>query len=216
VRAAAFALGLTLCGDVFAADNLFAKPATPQELAALLAPAQKSLTQSQALRGTFQQRKFLAGIPKPLLSEGEFVFAREQGVWWHTTKPFDSEFVLTRAGMIQRDAGAAPIRLSAEQQPALRTVADVFLSLFSLDLGLLAQNFETYGHPTAKGWALGLLPHPGALGGVLRRAVVNGRERVELIELQDAHGDRTEISLIDDGRGGGPLGEAEAKRFQLP
>src|SRR5437879_134255 len=117
------------CATATAADDLFTHPATPEELIKLLSPARAAMLQSQALRGNFQQKKFLAGVPKPLQSSGEFVFARDRGIWWHTQKPFDSEFVLTRAGIYQRDAGGTPIHLTAQQQPALRIVADIFLAL---------------------------------------------------------------------------------------
>ncbi len=196
-----------------AAIDPFARPASVEELKALLAPAQSTLAKAQALRGKFEQRKYLSGVPQPLVSEGEFTFARERGVWWHTRTPFESELILTRAGIVQRDAGGTPLRMSAEQQPALRIVADVFLSLFSLDPRLLAENFQTYGAADAGGWVVGLVPRAGTLGGAIARVTIHGRTRVERIELEDRHGDRTAIVLADDGRGAGPLSDSEAARF---
>jgi hypothetical protein len=201
-------------GSACADDDLFARPATLDQLAALLAPARTPLAQSQALRGAFEQRKFLAGIPKALISRGEFTFARDRGVWWHTRVPFDSEFILTRDGMIQRDAGGTPIKLTSQQQPALRVVADVFLSLFALDLKLLSENFDTFGNADAQGWRLGLAPHTGALGGVVARVTIHGKTRVDHVDLVDAHGDRTELLLSDDRRGSGPLTPEEEQHFR--
>ena len=209
-----FALLIAASFGANAGDELFSHPATLDQLATLLAPARTPLAQSQALRGAFEQRKFLAGIPKPLVSRGEFTFARERGVWWHTKTPFDSEFILTRDGMIQRDAGATPIKLSSQQQPALRIVADVFLSLFALDLRLLSESFDTFGMPDAQGWRLGLVPHANALGGVVARVTIHGRTRVDQVDLVDSHGDRTELVLSDDGRGSGPLAPEEEQHFR--
>jgi len=194
-------------------DGVYLHPATVTQLKDLLAPAQAALTQSQALRGHFEQQKFLMGVPGPLKSDGEFTFARDRGIWWHTVKPFDSELVLTRAGIVERDAGGTALSLSADQQPALRVVADVFLSLFALDPQLLAENFQTYGTHDAAGWVLGLVPKTGALGGAISKVAIHGGARVERVELTDQHGDRTELTLSDDGRGGGPLSSAEAARF---
>ena len=206
-------LAITL-GSACAADDLFAHPASLDQLAKLLAPARTPLAGSQALRGTFEQRKYLAGIPKPLVSRGEFTFARDRGVWWHTRVPFDSELVLTREGMTQRDAGGTPIRLTSQQQPALRVVADVFLSLFSLDLKLLAESFDTFGIGDAHGWQLGLVPHAGALGGVVARVTIRGNTRVDHVDLVDSRGDRTELVLGDDARGAGPLTPEEEQHFR--
>lgn len=199
-----------------AADDLFAgKPSGTAELARLLAPAQKELAATTVLRGSFTQKKFLSGIPRPLLSEGSFVFARDKGVFWHSLKPYDSEFVLTRSGILQRDAGAAPIRLSTEQQPALRIVADIFLSLFALDLELLAGNFEIHGKAAGTGWILGLKPKPGALGGVMQQVRIEGAAQVQRIEFIDSHGDRTELNLLADVHGHEPLTAAETALFKL-
>jgi hypothetical protein len=211
--ALALALAIVSAGAV-AADDVFAHPATVAELQQLLKPAQAALADTQALRGRFEQRKFLSGIPQPLRSAGEFTFARDRGIWWHTVQPFESELVLTRAGIRERDASGGGSNLSAEQQPALRIVADVFLSLFALDPQRLTQSFQTYGRPAGPGWVLGLAPRAGALATAIGRVTIRGATRVEQVVLEDRHGDRTELELIDDGRGGGPLSAAEAARFE--
>jgi hypothetical protein len=115
--------------------------------------------------------------------------------------------------MVQADAGGKPVALTADQQPALRVVADVFLSLFALDLALLAQNFDLHGAGAPTGWVLELKPRDGALGGVIRRVTIRGNARVEQIDLEDAHGDRTQIRLIDDARGTAALTADELARF---
>ena len=79
--------------------------------------------------GRFTHQKHLTEIPQPLTATGEFTYARGLGVYWHTLQPFDSVFVLTQQGIVQRDEGAETVRLSAQEQPAVRVIADIFLAL---------------------------------------------------------------------------------------
>ena len=54
------------------------------------------------LQGAFEQTKTLAGFRNPLVSHGEFLVARGQGVWWHTQQPFESTLVVTRTRLFTR------------------------------------------------------------------------------------------------------------------
>ena len=92
-------------------DRVFAHPATAAELAALTRAPAASLAKAQVVRGRFVQRRHLAGLAQPLESSGTFLFARGVGIEWHTEQPFDSQFVLTDAGITQRDEGGEPLRI---------------------------------------------------------------------------------------------------------
>jgi hypothetical protein len=212
-------LALGLCGSAGAAEDapVFAHPLSPPQMAALLGPAAKTLAAAAGLRGRFEQRKSLPDLPRPLLSTGEFLFARDLGVWWHTRTPFDSVFILTRSGARSRDEGGSETRVDAAQQPGVAVAARIFFALFALDFDTLARDFDTYGIVTgssaAAGWQVGLRPKQAALSAVFRQAVIDGAAHATRIELQDAHGDRTEILLpevtvLSDG-----LTAADRQRF---
>ena len=222
------ASGLSLClllvaqlfvGNAMAADEqgVFAHPLTPAQMSALLGPAAKPLAAAPGLRGRFEQRKYLPELPKPLLSTGEFLFARDIGVWWHTRTPFDSVFILTREGARSRDEGGAETRISADDQPGVAVAARIFFALFALDFEALSKDFDTYGIPTGSGktagWQVGLRPKLAAMAAVFRESVIDGTQNANRIELRDAHGDRTEIllpevTLLSDG-----LSAADRQRF---
>ena len=196
-----------------ASAPVFQNPLTPPQLTQLIAPAAQALASAPVLRGSFTQRKFLKDIPKPLKSSGNFVIAREQGIYWHTLLPFDSEFILTPTTMAQLDGGKLAMRMDAAQQPALRLVGDVFFSIFALDASALAENFRLFGlHVGKNGWQLGLQPRTPTLAAVLTAAVISGATRVEKVEMWDAHGDRTEITLSGDADSAA-LTPAEAELF---
>jgi hypothetical protein len=213
-------LGLLLAGWVVAATPaaepapVFARRATPAELAAITAPAARSLAGAKAVRGRFVQRRFLAGLARPLESSGTFLFAREAGIEWHTEKPFDSQFLLTESRIRQRDEGGDSIEITAADQPALAVVARVFFALFALDVDSLSHDFELYGREAGNaGWELGLKPRAEALGSVFRHAQVHGGGAVRTVTLEDGNGDRSEIEFSDvvfDPKG---LTPEERRRF---
>ncbi|MES2488214.1 MAG: outer membrane lipoprotein carrier protein LolA [Pseudomonadota bacterium] len=183
-----------------AAAPVFDQATNAEQLKLIIAPAARELAKTPVLRGSFVQRKFLSGLPKPLKSSGNYVISREQGIWWHTQLPFDSEFILTPESMAQLDGGKVATRLTAAQQPGLRVVGDVFFSIFALDPSALAANFELFGQRGERDtWTMGLRPKSSAMRSVMSEAVITGASRVDKVEMWDAHGDRTEITLTSKG-----------------
>ena len=168
------------------------------QLSKLTRDTARSLAHAQAVRGAFVQQRHLAGLAKPLESDGRFLFARGTGIEWHTERPFDSQFILTETGMTQRDEGGETLRISVADQPALTVVSRVFFALFALDFNALSQDFTMTGTdaPGAP-WQLTLKPKTAALGSVFRRALVTGDATVASVRLEDANGDVTEIALRD-------------------
>jgi hypothetical protein len=180
------------------ADDVFNHPQTVTQL--LQGPLQQpsnSLRDAQLMRGKFVFKKYLPEIPKPIVSHGTFVFVKELGVDWHTREPFDSDFVLTLQGMRQIDAGKTTMQMNASEQPAVRIIAQIFLSLLSLDVQALQNSFSLYGVQQGRQWQVGLKPTVPAIANVFRDAIVNGAAQVDTLTLHDANGDRTEIEFSD-------------------
>jgi hypothetical protein len=193
--------GLLSNGVVHAADVFDHPQSAEQLLKGPLAQPAAALRDARVMRGKFVYKKFLKEIPQPLISRGEFVFARDLGIDWHTREPFDSDFVLTAKGMAQRDDGKTTMQVSANEQPAVQVVAHIFLALLSLDVGSLQSSFELFGMqqgaPGNATWQVGMRPTVNAIAAVFKDAVVSGARQVEALVLRDANGDRTEISFSE-------------------
>jgi hypothetical protein len=194
-RTGAWLLPLLLwCGVLLAAEP--APPVTGESLlkSTLSRPAAR-LAKAQVLSGKFTHRKHLREIARPLTASGEFVFARDLGVYWHTQQPFDSVVVLTPGGILEKAEGSQLMQLSADDQPAVRMIANVFLALFTLDMTSLERNFELSSLPSGARWTIGLKPRGGAIAKVFTQATISGDADVEQVVLTDSHGDRTVIDL---------------------
>ena len=190
---------VTLIASVQAADvDPFQHPTTGSSLleTTLALPA-RNLGNAKVLTGRFVHQKHLSEVPQPLLANGEFTYARGLGVYWHTQQPFDSVFILTQQGIVQRDEGAETVRLSAQDQPAVRVIADIFLALFTLDVTSLSSTFDLFGKSQGERWIVGLRPKSATIGSVFKQATITGAKEVEQVVLVDAHGDRTIIDLKD-------------------
>lgn len=211
--AALLLLSMALLGNsAHATDAIFAHPKDAAALRPLLSAPARELMRAQTLRGRFAQKKFLRELPMPLPSDGDFLFARDLGIAWHTRTPLDSEFILTRKGMMQKDGGNVAMRLSTDQQPALQIALRLFLALFSLDLDTLASDFQLYGTKTGEKWQLGLKPKNAAMSAAFSEAVIEGAAAVERIEMRDRNGDRTEITILQLQSGGAVTAE-DRRRF---
>ena len=191
MRAAVLALLLGLAPALPAAEL---QPATPQSLARDIGARFQKLQVAQGLRGSFTQKKKLAGIARPLVSGGQFLFVRGKGILWHTQTPFDSEFVLTERRMTVTESGNVALAMQTAEHPGLRLVSDLFLALFALDFDALGRHFDLFAAGGAP-WRIGLAPRDAALRVVATRIELKGNESVSEVILEDAHGDRTEIVL---------------------
>ena len=192
----ALLLAILFCPVASQAGDPFAHPATGKSLLeGTLARPAAQLAKAQVLTGKFTHSKHLRELPRPLTSVGEFIFARELGVYWHTQQPFDSEVVLTRSGILEKAEGTQTLQLSADDQPAVRMIATVFLALFTLDMATLEKNFELSTVSEGARWTIGLKPRGDAIAAMFTQATVSGAADVEEVVLTDAHGDRTVIEV---------------------
>jgi len=202
------------------AADPFAHPLTSEaQVRSLLSRPAGKLRAAQVLTGSFQHIRHLSEIPKPLVAHGEFKFGRDLGVYLHTRQPFDSVVVLTGAGLAQSDEGGAVQRISADEQPGVRLITNIFMALFTLDTQRLARDFELFGgveDEKKDRWIIGLRPRAKAVVAVFKEATVAGSDDVEQVVLTDARGDRTVIDLTGITYSSDPPGADVRALFSLP
>jgi len=170
---------------------------------------------SPVLKGEFEQTKTLKGFRNPLVSKGEFLVARGQGVWWHTQQPFESTLVVTKTRLFTRNAdGSAGNLMDAQAEPGLQQVNELVFSLLSADLDVLADRFAIVAQPVgAAGWTLVLTPRDPNLAKFLVRATLAGERDVQTVRIDEARGDVTQIRFAHQVPSAA-LGADEAARFR--
>jgi hypothetical protein len=170
---------------------------------------------SPVLKGEFEQAKTIKGFKNALVSRGEFLVARGQGVWWHTREPFESTLVVTRTRVFARNPDGSTSNLAdAQAEPGVRQVNELIFSLLAADLDALAAKFAVAAQPVgAAGWSLVLTPRDPGIGKFLVRATLAGERDVQSVRIEEARGDTTQIRFTRQ-QPAAALSADEAARFQ--
>ena len=187
----------------------------PTATAAGLKLVRDRLKIAPVLKGEFEQTKTIAGFRYPLVSRGEFLVARGQGVWWHTQQPFETTLVVTRTRMFRRNAdGSGGDVVDEQAEPGAKRVNELVFALLAADLDALADKFTLVAQPVgAAGWTLALTPRDPGLAKFLARATLAGERDVQSVRIEEARGDATQIRFAHQ-QPSDALSADEAARFK--
>ena len=173
----------------------------PAQAAAPVANIQAMLAKPPIMCGRFDQTKQLAGMKKPLASNGRFCVVAGKGVLWRTLQPFPSTLRLTRDEIVNYQGDRVAMRLDAKTEPTVRMINNVLFSLLSGDLGQLESLFEVDGTVDASSWNVALKARQAALEKAIGTIKLDGGAYVKNIVMSEAGGDKTSIvfSAIQTG-----------------
>ncbi len=179
----------------------------------LITAVTEHLVAAPVLRGQFEQSKQVAGFKKPLVSEGDFLIARDEGVIWRTRSPFPGELRLTRDSISASQNGAVTFHLDANAEPGVRLINGLLFALLEGQMKVLGEQFEIDGEIHGTNWQLLLTPRDAQLARLMRRIELSGDQFVRHIEIAEANGDRTSIRLSAQSSDPAALTAAEVARF---
>lgn len=151
------------------------------------------LARHDVVRVSFEQKKTIAALSKPLTSAGTMLFAKGLGIIWNTDRPFRTRLIITPRGVYREENGSVSSVLRGSESRAAEHFSRTFLSLFSGDLSDVEQGFTIEATTTGDAWSLHLLPSRDAVRRVIREIVLSGAEEPTKMLLDEASGDRTEI-----------------------
>lgn len=198
---------LLACAAWFAAAAQGAEAAADALLARLHQPA--------VLRGQFVQSRQIAGFRRPVESSGEFVVARDQGLLWHTAKPFESLLAVSRERLrVTNGQGGTETTLDARREPMLRTLNDILQAVVIADARALQSRFDLQIRLIGSSdWEMALTPQDTALRARFSGITLAGGAHVQDVRLVEASGDVTTVRFHgqrEDTR----LTDAEAGKLQ--
>jgi hypothetical protein len=144
----------------------------------------KRLAVGDILRGRFTQEHYMAGVSKPLHSEGHFVVAPGYGLIWAVEKPLPLTIVVTADGMSQSVAGVPVLHKSTTQMPFLARVTSLLSAALGGNWKTLESDFTLTREGNAKQWRVKLVPHdPKTKGMPFRELTAKGTRFVDRAEL---------------------------------
>jgi len=164
-----------------------------------LAQLSQQLREPAVIRGQFVQQKQLRALPKPLVSRGQFVLARDHGLLWLLREPLRQDYRIAESGIAQR----TPSGWEATGQPtAAARQNQLFLAVLRGDAEALQRDFQLALLGTPEAWALTLTPRSKLLQQIFSAIHIQGGVTAERIELLETQGDSTllllEYSEVDD------------------
>ena len=174
---------------------------------------QTLLAKPTTLCGRFDQTKQLAGMKKPLLSNGRFCVVSGKGVVWRTLAPFPSALRLTRDEIVNYSGDRVSMRLDAKQEPTVRIINSVLFSLLAGDFGQLDTLFVVDGKVTAGTWHVALTAKQPGLAKAIGAISLDGAAYVNTIHMDEASGDHTTIQFSAIQTGDAALQAADAALF---
>jgi hypothetical protein len=189
-----------------AAAAVGAPGATAQSL--VLAPG-------EALRGRFNQQRFLQGFATPLVSTGSFILAPGRGVAWRGETPFAIHTVVAPRGLVQRVVGGATTTYPATRLPAIVKLYEIFASALSGDWQKLGTTFDVRRQDTGGAWKVTLTPLRADSGMPLRSVDVLGRQYVDTVEVVRQNGDRDRIDFSQQTPSRDPIERDIGELFDL-
>ena len=167
------------------------------------------LARPQVIHGDFIQEKHLRALPKPLISTGTFVLAKDHGLLWQLKTPLQQDYRITAQGIARRNASEwqmLPGKSAGAEQNRL------FLAVLQGDSSGLQRDFELQLQGEASHWQLTLTPRSVLLKQIFTRINIDGGELVQRIELHETQGDSTLLKL-QNSVSNQPLSDAEQHDF---
>lgn len=181
----------------------------------IAASVRTRLAGAPVVRGEFEQTKTIAGFRKPLVSHGDFLVARDQGVIWETRTPFAGTLKLTRKEIVSTSGDQQTLHLSTRDQPQLQAVNALLFAVLAGEVAPLEKDFTVTGSLRgAQAWQLALEPKNPAYARAFTRIALEGDRFVRKVEITEQSGDRTEIRLLKVNAEPPQLSAEEAKRFE--
>ncbi|QGM79962.1 LolA family protein [Otariodibacter oris] len=144
-------------------------------------------------QGNFTQSRFLKALNNPIIISGEFSLIKNQGLLWHTQKPFENYLRVSKSGINQWNGKSwvENNKLGENEQVSL------FLGLLSGNTDALANQFQLSLQGSDTQWQLTLTPESLLMKQIFTEIVLNGDQVVKQIELKEKQGDRTLIQFKD-------------------
>lgn len=204
-------------------QQLFTQSADTAQLVAL----SQKLNLGETVRGQFVQSRQLKVLKKPLISQGQFIFDKEQGLFWQQIKPFESLLILKDKQLIQRDSQGRVQVSKADASASAAAMGDLLPSLVRAmlggDISGLSENFELHFliadrlSPDGQ-WQLGLTPKDPLMKKAIANMVLEGSDTLQSLVLLSAAPNvspqdmtRIDFSALSQGA----LSETELAQYAL-
>ena len=157
------AIFFIFCNPVF--SNVYDNPTDLENISEYL-PKMKSI------RCKFKQEKYFKNIQKPIVSNGDFEFIENKGVYFHTTYPVETYVDYTNKNYKQ--------------------INDIIKAISAKKYSRLEKEFNFYYLQKNDNWILGMKPKKeSSASNYILNITVSGIDYISKIEISQTNGNKT-------------------------
>jgi Outer membrane lipoprotein carrier protein LolA-like len=147
---------------------------------------------------TFVERKYLAILDRPVESSGELRYDAPDRLEKRTLKPKPETLVLEH-GVVTAARGRHHYQLDLQRYPQVLPFIESIRATLAGDRAALERVFQVSLAGTFEQWTLGLEPREPRLAGLVKHIRIEGaRAMVHSVEIIEADGDRSELTIGDE------------------
>ena len=154
---------------------------------------------------TFVEEHFLAVLDKPVESSGELLYDAPDRLEKRTLKPKPESLVLDH-GVITARRGRHTYVLNLSDYPQIVPLIDSIRATLAGDRASLERIFKVQLDGTLEQWKLLLAPSDATVAHTVKQIRIEGaRDAIHSVEIQQADGDRSVLTIGPDR----PMGQPE-------
>jgi hypothetical protein len=162
----------------------------------------RSLAEVKSAKARFVERKFLRILDEPLESRGTLSYSAPGRLEKHTLTPKPESLVLEEGRLTVDDPVRKQTRtLALQDYPIVWALVESIRATLAGDLQSLNKFYAVRFSGDRREWRLILVPRDSKMRSIVNDIRITGRDRsVRVIEVNEAGGDRSEMTIIEDGR----------------
>ncbi len=147
------------------------------------------------VRAEFTQTRQMAALKRPLVTRGQLVYSRRDGVLWQIEQPVKTSYVLGEDRIVEISGDGVRRERAARDVPGLAQVGRVFRAMLGANTVALREYFDASARGDLTHWEIDLKPRQAALSQFMAGMHLAGGHFVESIRMEETGGDSTLIQL---------------------
>jgi len=170
------------------------------------------MQQHPLISGEFLQTRQLQGLPRPIISSGNFIFWRQHGLYWETLQPFYQATTFARDEVITWLAPEGPAQPAASRDHVQKYANRILLSIFGADMEMIDGLFSSQWHSDGDNWSVVLTPANASVKKAISNAHLSGMQYLQQLRVTSSNGDVSTM-VFDQVQAQTQLTAAQCARF---
>jgi outer membrane lipoprotein-sorting protein len=153
-------------------------------------------------RARFTETKHVALLTTPLTLTGTLSYDRPDRLEKHVLTPYDERIDIAGTQVtIENNSSGRTQNVSVTSNPTLYALVESLRAILAGDLASRDQHFDVTLERKGDEWTIVLVPRePGTLALIARIRLGGSGSQLRRIDIEEAGGDRSEMSIQDDTR----------------